>query len=312
MNTDKHRLAPEFLFPTRLCACPRLSAMALFLFGAVAAPVQAGRVECGAVPSKTLGRAVRYCAMLPPSYDAEKTRRYPILYYLHGLGENEQTFVDFGGWSLLENLQDAKRVGEYLVVIPEGGRSFYINSRDGKQRYEDFLVHEFLPRIEARFRVRPGRASRGVAGVSMGGYGALRLAFKRPELFASVSAHSAALLEELPKNLPQSPRMQARLRVLGETYGVPFDRAFWEKNSPLTLARNAPGLARLKIYFDCGTSDEYGFDAGARALAEVLTARKIAHEFHLYPGGHGWAYLGEHVSATFEFHSRAFHLTAAN
>jgi S-formylglutathione hydrolase FrmB len=274
-------------------------------------PAHAGRVECSAVPSKLLGRAVRYCAMLPPSYDAEKTRRYPILYYLHGLGENEQTFVDFGGWSLLENLQEAKRIGEYLVVIPEGGRSFYINSRDGKQRYEDFFLREFLPAVEAKYRVRAGRAARGIAGVSMGGYGALRLAFLRPEMFASVSAHSAALLAELPKNLPTSSRgLQGRLLALGETFGVPFDRAFWEKNHPLTLAQRAAGLGKLKIYFDCGTSDEYGFDAGARALAGALQARGIAHEFHLYPGGHGWAYLAEHVAATFQFHSAAFASTA--
>jgi S-formylglutathione hydrolase FrmB len=246
--------------------------------------------------------------MLPPSYDKQNSRRYPILYWLHGLGENEQTFVDFGGWNILENLQDQKRVAEYIVVIPDGGRTFYVNSRDGKTRYEDFFLREFLPAVERRLRVQPGRAMRGIGGVSMGGYGALRMAFAHPALFASVSAHSAALLDQLPPGMPAGAGLQSRLMLFGEIFGMPVDRAFFEKHNPITLARTAAGLERMKIYFDCGTEDEYGFDRGARALTDALKARKIAHESHLYPGGHGPAYLAAHVHATFEFHSRVFAL----
>jgi S-formylglutathione hydrolase FrmB len=94
---------------------------------------------------------------------------------------------------------------------------------------------------------------------------------------------------------------------LGDVFGSPLDRAFWEANNPLTSARTA-NLVGLRIYFDCGTEDEYGFDAGAKVLADLLKSRGIAHEFHLYPGGHGWSYLAEHLHATFEFHSRAFGL----
>lgn len=269
----------------------------------------AGRVECSAVRSAALGRAVKYCAILPPSYDADKARTYPILYWLHGLGENEQTFVDFGGWNLVENLQEQKRVGEYLVVIPDGGRTFYMNSKSGKVRYEDFFIREFIPAVEKKFRAKPGRSNRGIAGVSMGGNGALRLAFKFPGTFGAVSAHSAALYEKLPQNLPsRSQGLQSRLMIFADVFGTPIDPQFWERNSPVTMARTAAGLARLKIYFDCGTEDEYGFDRGAKALAEILKSRKISHEFHLYPGGHGPAYLAEHAHASFEFHSKAFGL----
>jgi S-formylglutathione hydrolase FrmB len=95
------------------------------------------------------------------------------------------------------------------------------------------------------------------------------------------------------------------MKLLGDVFGSPPDRAFWDRNNPLALARTAP-IARLKIYFDCGADDGYGFDAGARTLDEILTSRGIRHEFHIYPGGHDWPYFAEHLPASLEFESRAF------
>ena len=137
----------------------------------------------------------------------------------------------------------------------------------------------------------------------MGGYGALHLAFRHPQLFSSVSAHSAALIEKLPTFVsgPQSPRS----RVLGGVFGIPPDITFWDANSPLTLARSA-NLAGLKIYFDCGDQDDYGFEMGAVALDKILTSRKIAHEFHVYPGRHDPGYFAAHIPASLAFHSRLF------
>lgn len=255
---------------------------------------------------------MRYCAILPPSYDTAeaKTRTYPALYFLHGLGDNEQGLVNFGGWNLLEDLQRKGRVGEYIVVTPDGGRGFYVNSKDGRNRYEDFFIREFLPAIEKRYRIRASRAARGIGGFSMGGYGALRLAFKYPEMFGSVSAHSAALMESLPQVAPNSPRMQSRLAMLTGVFGSPLDPEFFEQQSPFTLARGrTAALRRLRIYFDCGREDDYGFDAGAKALHDQLTAQKIEHEYHLYPGGHTPFYFLEHLPATFEFHAVAFGLS---
>lgn len=279
----------------------------------------AGRVECSAVRSKILGRPVRYCVLLPPSYDTDKTRRYPVLYYLHGLFDNEQSLVVTGGWNVVEKLREEGRIGEFLIVTPDGGHSFYINSRpstslrtrDGRERYEDFFLREFIPAIDHIYRTRAARASRGIMGVSMGGYGALRLAFRYPERFVSVSAHSAALLENLPEVATGPGWGAGGLNVLSEAFGSPPDRSYWAEQSPLRLARTSAGLVRLKIYFDCGSEDQYGFDAGARALAALLKSQRVPHEFHLYPGGHGWQYVAEHFSTSLEFHSRAFGLTPA-
>lgn len=295
----------------RGCRLALLAAIALFCLVLARPTGAAGRAECRSIPSRILGRPVAYCVLLPASFDVDKTRRYPVLYFLHGLGENEQTLVNFGGLNLVEDLWEQKELGEFLIVTPDGDSSFYVNSRDGRQRYEDFVLQELMPFIERRYRVREGRENRGIGGVSMGGYGALRLAFRYPALFGSVSAHSAALLEKLPAATIGDPRASARLRILGGVFGLPPDPAFWERNSPLTLARAGTRLGRLKIYFDCGKEDDFGFNAGAEKLHDLLQSRKIPHEFHLYPGGHDWRYVAEHLAASLEFHSRAFGLTTA-
>lgn len=276
-----------------------------FLF---APPAQAGlgRIECRSASSKVLGHDVRYCAILPPSYDAGKSRRYPVLYFLHGLGGNEQFLVTSGGWNLIEDLWQQHKIGEFLIVTPDAGASFYINSRDGRVHYEDFVIREFIPFIDHAYRTSALRRSRGIAGVSMGGYGALHLAFRHPELFASVSANSAALLDKLPDVRVADPQESPLLRVL-RAFGTPPDPALWRRNDPLALARNAR-LAGLKIYFDCGTEDDFGFFRGASVLDKILSTRKIPHEFHLYPGSHNWQYFASHLPAVFEFQSRAFGL----
>ena len=275
----------------------------LFCFLYVPTSLASGRVECNSVPSKILARSVLYCIVLPASFDADKTKRFPILYELHGLGDNEQFFVHSGLWNLVEDQRERHELKDFLIATPAGGANFYINSKDGKVRYEDFLLQEFFPFMEKKYRALPGRANRAISGVSMGGYGALHLAFRHPQLFSSVSAHSAALIEKLPAfvNAPQSPRS----RILGAVFGVPPDIAFWNANSPLTLARWA-NLAGLKIYFDCGDQDDYGFDASTAALDKILTARKIPHEFHIYPGRHDPGYFAAHIPASLAFHSRLF------
>jgi S-formylglutathione hydrolase FrmB len=269
----------------------------------------AGRAECVSQPSKILARAVPYCVLLPPSYDVEKTRRYPILYLLHGLGDNDQFLIHSGGMNLIEDLWEQHSLGELLIVTPAAGASFYINSRDGKRRYEDFFLQEFIPAVEKRYRTRPGRGSRGIAGISMGGYGALHIAFRHPQLFAAASAHSAALVEQWPKTSALNSQQARQLRVLGDAFGAPFDPAFWKQNDPVSIAGTA-NLAGLKIYFDCGSEDDYGFDVGAAALDKLLTSRRIPHEFHLYPGGHDWTYFAEHLPALLEFEFHAFGSTA--
>ena len=274
------------------------------------------RAECGSMPSRILNRPVRYCALLPPSFDSsapkagkeENVKRFPILYYLHGRGDNEQSLVNTGAWTLIEELRRQGKIGEFVIVTPQGGGDFYVNSANGKVRYSDFFLQEFMPFIERKYRFEGSRTARGIDGMSMGGYGALRFAFAHPDLFGSVSAHSAALLPEPSAALNAAIRAgEPQALMLAGVFGNPIDSAHWEKNNPFALAKhNAAEIRKLHIYFDCGDRDDFGFDRGATALDELLTKQKIPHEFHLYPGGHDIAYFLDHIAASVEFHSRNF------
>lgn len=267
-----------------------------------------GRIDCSAYNSHILQRAVRYCVMLPSDYDADPNKKFPVLYFLHGLGENEQALLNSGGWGLIQDQQRDHTIGDFLMVAPEGRGSFFINSADGKNRYSDFFLTEFLPFIETHYRVLRERKSRGVTGLSMGGFGALRFAFAYPQMFGSVSAQSPALITEPPRQLDNDLRDAGPLaRLLGSVFGNPIDVAHWNQNNPFQLARkNQTQIRSQKIYFNCGEQDEYGFAEGAQALHEQLLAKQIPHEFHLYPGGHNADYFLSHFVETVEFHWRAF------
>ncbi len=202
------------------CFCTLLASATIASPASAAGP---GRAECRTVPSKILGHPVAYCVILPSNYDTDKTADYPVLYFLHGLGGNEQLLLNSGGMDLIQDLRDQKKIGEFLVVAPNGGRSFYINSRDGKVRYEDFFIQEFVPYIESHYRIRATRKTRCITGVSMGGYGALHLALRHPSLFSAVSAHSPALIEKLPKMQGSDQQATAVAMILGGAFGSPID-----------------------------------------------------------------------------------------
>jgi S-formylglutathione hydrolase FrmB len=285
----------------------------LLLIAAGSASAQS-RIDCSALNSRILKQVVRYCVYLPTGYDASAAehppRRYPVLYFLHGLGDNEQTLFNSGGWTLIDDLRNHHKMGDFLVIAPEGRRTFYINSADGSVRYNDFFLQEFIPHIEGKYRIRSGRAGRAISGISMGGYGALRFAFAHPELFSAVSAQSAALITESPQTLDSASQTGAPLAgVLGEVFGKPINVAHWNENSPFVLAkRNAAALRKAAIYFNCGQDDNYGFEKGASALHEELQKESVKHEYHAYPGDHSLTYFLSHFAEVMEFHSKAFGL----
>ena len=201
-------------------------------------------------------------------------------------------------------------MGDFLIVAPEGRRSFYINSADGSERYSDFFLQEFLPYIEHGYRVRPGRSGRAISGISMGGYGALRFAFAHPELFSAVSAQSAALITESPRELDAAEQAGAPLGgVLAAVFGKPINPSHWNDNNPLVLAkRNAVNLRKMAIYFNCGQDDNYGFEKGAARLHDELQKEGVKHEYRAYPGDHSLTYFLSHFAEVMEFHSGKFGL----
>jgi S-formylglutathione hydrolase FrmB len=272
------------------------------------------RIDCSALHSRILKQAVRYCVYLPSGYDASAKetapKRYPVLYFLHGLGDNEQTLFNSGGWTLLDDLRNQHKLGDFLIVAPEGRRSFYINSADGSVLYSNFFLQEFLPAMESKYRIQRNRSGRAISGVSMGGYGALRFAFAHPELFSAVSAQSAALITQTPQQLDSASQSGTPLLgVLAPVFGKPINVPHWNENSPFVLAKkNAAALQKLAIYFNCGQDDSYGFERGAAQLHEELLKQHVKHEYRPYPGDHSLTYFLSHFAEVMEFHSRAFGL----
>jgi S-formylglutathione hydrolase FrmB len=252
-----------------------------------------GRVEYTKFRSESLGRDVNCAVSLPPSYDKEAQRRYPVLIFLHGLFNNERDWEERGMQARLEELRAAGRIGEFIVAVPYGANSFYLNGKDGT-RYEDAIVNDFIPFVDKSYRTQGTPRGRAIEGISMGGYGALMIAFKYPQKFTAVAAHCAALFEELPQPPAQASDGRGRFRyeLAAKLFGSPYDTQFFQSNNPLNLAKaNAAKIKNLKIYFDVGEQDRYGFDVGNRQLDSTLTAAGIKHEFYPAPGEHGWSFL---------------------
>ncbi len=283
----------------------------LFAWTALAAPAAFGRpgstlkIDCQSIPSTTLGHPVETCVALPPNYDAS-TRRYPTLYYLHGLFENERSWIERGGEEILQGLLSTGDVGPFIVVLPDGGKSFWVNSSDGHERYEDFFIQELVPWVDSHYRTMAERAARGITGSSMGGYGALHLGMRHPDIFGSASAQSAALFDKFPATVEPGSRWAFYARILAEPFGSPLNEAYWESNNPLTLAQDPSRFAGLKLYFDCGDHDRFGFEEGAAELDRILTRKNYPHEYALRSGGHGWSYLTQYMKYPLEFHWKNF------
>jgi S-formylglutathione hydrolase FrmB len=275
---------------------------------------QGSRVQYKSYQSALMNRELRYGIYLPPSYETSGTRRYPVLYFLHGLNENEMRWSTRGETDLLlDKMIAAKTIGEFIVAIPASSTtSFYTNARSGNAPWEDAVIKEFVPMIESTYRVSAARTTRGIGGISMGGYGALKIAMKHPEMFGSVSAHSAALVPDFNTTTVAGRRLDAFKSLFDSIYGIgfaaggPLDLKYWDANNPLELARDTSKFQSMKIYFDCGTEDDYGFYAGHQVLDDLLTKAKYAHTAALYPGPHGWDYAKQHTQQSLLFHWNVF------
>lgn len=257
----------------------RLAVLLLVLLAALAALYQhyAGgvRVETVRFRSALLGRDVTYRVVLPPGYGLVTSRatRYPVLYMLHGWGG------DYDSWLTRSSLGLYAAEHRLIVVTPEGGKGWYTDAPGGEP-YESHLLRELLPDVDGRFRTINNRRGRGVAGYSMGGYGALKLGFRHPELFAFAGSTSGAL--------------DAAARVGEES----IERAFGEAGGATRFENDLPRLAREfpearrgalpYLYLDCGLRDEW-FEVN-RDFAATLAARRITHEYRQLPGEHVWPY----------------------
>ena len=262
-----------------------MATLGLWLF--LAASAASPDVRQASFTAPSLGRQVSLVVQLPPSYEKAKARRFPVVYALHGLFEGASFWQSRGLAPALDALWAKGEIPEFVVVAIDGGNSFFVNAPSG--RYEDLVTTDAPAWVEANYRVVPGRAGRGLWGVSMGGYAALRIALERPSAFRAVATHSAMLLERPPTAADGAGSWQ--MAAFHKVFGDPIDEALWLANSPLDLAAKADAGSSPEIRFDCGSEDRYGLFRGNGDLHRRLEARKVKHTYELLPGDHGYEYV---------------------
>ena len=265
--------------------------LVLLALTACAQAPAAARVETVNFASKLVGQTLPYHVVLPPNYHAPKSRatHYPVLYLLHGLGGSHDDWV-----SKRAHLAQHAAQQRIIIVTPEGKDGWYTDGAQANEKFESYIVQELLPDVERRYRTIAMREGRAVAGLSMGGYGALKFGVKYPDKFifaASMSgAHGAPRWDVNDKEMIDFVRPS-----IARVYGA-MDNPVRAANDLFKLIDALPPerIAQLPfLYLDCGTED-FLFDSN-RALDELLLKRKIPHEFRALPGGHTWPYWDSQV-----------------
>ncbi len=276
---------------------PRSLGATLVALLALAGLPAAAEVRPGTFHSEALGRDVSYVVDFPPSYEGSGSRKYPVVYALHGLFEGAGFWERRGLAQILAGLREPGGVPELLVVAVDGGNSFFVNAPGG--RYEEMVTKDLVSHVESTYRVVPGRKGRGILGVSMGGYAALHIAFDQPGLVAAVATHSAMLLERLPSADQGAGRWH--MAAFNKVFGDPIDPALWAENDPFAQAKNVDPKAVPALYIDCGSEDRYGLANGHRDLHRILEERGIPHQFELAPGDHGYEFVRARLEKSLRF-----------
>lgn len=275
----------------RIALCAGLLAAGLLAGGTASAEVRYGTFR-----SASLARDVGYAVQLPPSY-AAGGRRYPVLYVLHGLFEGPAFWEERGLTKLLEDRWRSGDVPEMVVVAVDGDNSFFVDGPLGA--YESLLTRDLVAHVESTYRVTPGRDSRALLGISMGGYAALRIALSRPEVYRAVAAHSAMVLDAAPTAAAGAASFH--MAAFHRAFGEPIDPVLWAASDPLARAARADPARTPALYFDCGTEDRYGLFKGNEELHRRLQARGVAHDFALRPGDHGYDYVRSALGYSLKF-----------
>lgn len=235
--------------------------------------------------SAALNRDMPYRVILPKIIASGA--KLPVVYLLHGGGG------DYREWSNDSNVARFAENG-LILVMPEGNSSYYTNSATRPEdRYEDYIVGDLIHDVESRFPVAAGRSHRAVIGNSMGGFGAVKIGLKHPELFAFVGGLSSAL--DVPTR-PFSIKRISQWRGHRSIFG-PWNGEVQGQNDPYTLARSADPAAAPYFYLTCG--DQEGLLLANRQFAALLEKRRFLFEFHEVRGGHNWNQWNPQLDACF-------------
>jgi S-formylglutathione hydrolase FrmB len=257
--------------------------------------------------SKKVSYPVEYSVYLPPDYETSR-RSYPVLYLLHGYSDDETGWIQYGeANSIADRGITNGDFSPFIIVIPDGKATWYINNINGSDPWEDMFVQEFIPFIEKEFRVRSKKEFRAIGGLSMGGYGALMLSMRNPQLFSVCVAMSAAIFTD-----EEILTSDIHDRYFGDIFGSrPVNGVvseYWKAHSPLHLIdRTDKELLRsVRFYIDCG-DDDFIYK-GNSALYVKMRNMNIPHEYRVRDGAHTWNYWRAGLTDGLKFISEKFHL----
>lgn len=246
-------------------------------------------VETVNLSSKLNGKNLPYCAILPAAYE-NSNENFPILYLLHGL------FGRFDNWITNTKLTDYAEKFPLIIICAEGNDGWYTNSAEMENHFlESYLTEELVPDVEQRFKARASRNSRAIAGLSMGGYRAFKLAFRRPEMFCLAASTSGAFHAAEIFASQTSDEWKELEPSISRVFGS-NNRKIRDDNDLFRLANNFPSEQINELpyfYFDCGTNDSF-LPINLR-LAEIFRRRGIAYEFRQFSGGHDWNYWNNQI-----------------
>jgi len=251
--------------------------------------IPAGNVHTVKFASAALGQERMFNILLPLEYD-KSTRRYPVLYLLHGYGDDHMM------WSLRSNVTVYAERHGVIVVMPDGSRAFYVNSAaDEKAKFEDYIVKDLVDYVDANYRTMPLRRSRAIAGLSMGGYGALFVGLKHYKRFAAIGAFSGALgvSHDWPEGTTDAGRPLRRRPEIETLFGAPGSTTRRERD-PFLLVEKVPPADMPFLYIACGGQDFLLREN--RAFVELLASKSIPYEYReVSPRVHSWDFWDDHV-----------------
>ena len=264
--------------------------------------VQNFQIETDLVPSP-----VKYSVLNPSDYDTSG-KTYSLMLLLHG-GGGYQGFLTNRVRPLIGNMWRKKLVPEMVLVTPHCDRSFYMDYRDGSQKWETFIIFTLLPLLKEKFRVFEEASKTYLGGVSMGGMGTLRMGFKHYDKFGVLISFEPGIEPALEwKDVKPRDKFYRGKKLLETIFGSPIDEEYWKFNNPSYLAiKNASEIrsSDLKIYIEVGTEDMFGLYRGAEFIHRILYDNKINHEFRMvYGADHIGPSLAERFRNGFLFLNR--------
>ncbi len=247
--------------------------------------------------SRNVPGPVDIAVYLPPNYDPARTKPYPLLIQLHGGNGSSANMT--GMANILDDAIKSGTIEPVVSVMPSAERSFYMDYKDGSQKWEAFILSDLMPYMRSHYHVVQGRDGTLITGISMGGMGSLRIAFKHPELFQAVASQEPGIEPALSyDDIQVRDRFWRGEPIFEEKYGKPVDRAYWAANNPANIAKANPDrLLGLGIYLEVGDQDMFYLNHGTEFLHRILFDAGISHEYRLVKGA-------DHVGPSIQVRNR--------